>query len=329
MNRTGSATLLSTLALLLVLASCEPGREQPVARSRTEPGETRPVPEGATSGNLMDVTITDKQFHAPKEIASGWVTFRVTNRSPMVHFALVDHMPAGHGIEDNQREVAPPFQDAMNLMAAGDTDAANARFGELPDWFADVFQIGGTGLISPGGTAQATVYLEPGTYLLECYVKTDGIFHGTPPSAGTYGMVHEFQVLERESDAREPKANVEVTVSSERGIEIASQIAKGRSTVAVHFADQHAYGNFVGHDVHVAQLAEDTDLEALERWMDWRDPAGLSTPAPVRFLGGLNEMPVGSTGYFTIDLQPGRYALISEVPNARESGLYREFTVAP
>ena len=51
---------------------------------------------------------------------------------------------------------------------------------------------------------------------------------------------------------------------------------------------------------------------------------GLRAPAPATFVGGVQEMPEGRTAYFTIDLEAGRYAWISE--NAGR-GMVREFTV--
>jgi hypothetical protein len=80
--------------------------------------------------------------------------------------------------------------------------------------------------------------------------------------------------------------------------------------------------------VHLARLEDDTDMARLEAWMDWSHPDGLQTPAPVMFLGGLNEMPAGHTGYLHVDLEPGRYAWVAEVPGARAKGMLRVFTVA-
>jgi hypothetical protein len=61
--------------------------------------------------------------------------------------------------------------------------------------------------------------------------------------------------------------------------------------------------------------------------MDWTRPDGLETPAPVTFVGGLNEMAAGATGYFTVTLEPGRYALLAEVTNPGEKGMLKTFTV--
>jgi len=102
----------------------------------------------------------------------------------------------------------------------------------------------------------------------------------------------------------------------------------GEQTVAVHFVDQKVYPNFGGHDVHLVRLADDTDLQALVAWMDWTRPDGLQTPAPATFIGGLNDMPGGSTGYLTVTLEPGRYAWIAEVPGADQIGLMKSFTVS-
>ena len=47
----------------------------------------------------------------------------------------------------------------------------------------------------------------------------------------------------------------------------------------------------------------------------------------VTFLGGVNDMPAGRTGYFYADLQPGKYAFISEVPKSKSKGLFKVFEV--
>ena len=72
-----------------------------------------------------------------------------------------------------------------------------------------------------------------------------------------------------------------------------------------------------------------TDENELEAWMDWSDPKGLITPVPngVTFLGGVNDMEAGNTGYFTVDLKPGKYAFISEVPKPKSKGLFKVFDI--
>jgi len=268
------------------------------------------------------------QFSAPPTIAAGWTTFRLRNESGMTHFAALERMPQGVGIAEQQAQVAPVFQQGMDLLNAGQGDAAMAKFGELPPWFAEIVFMGGPGMTGPGQVSETTVYLEPGVYLLECYVKTGGIFHSYNPSPEAYGMVLELAVVGEAQASAGPEASLTVSISADYGIRMDGVPVAGSHTVAVQFVDQQVHENFVLHDVHLVQLSDDTDMQALEDWMDWRLPQGLETPAPALFLGGVNEMPAGQTGFMNVELKAGRYAWIAEVPGSLQKGMLRIFTVA-
>ena len=64
--------------------------------------------------------------------------------------------------------------------------------------------------------------------------------------------------------------------------------------------------------------------------MNWADPKGLIEPAPstITFLGGVNDMPAESRGYFVATLEPGKYALISEVPETIRKKMLKTFVVS-
>jgi len=309
------------LSLALLVASC--GRTEADPQS----GDAGELSMGEPAPGTMTVVATALSFDAPSEIPAGWTTIRFSNQSPMTHFVLVEHLPEGQGVASQQEQVAPIFQQGMDALARGDAEGAAARFGEVPPWFGEIVFDGGPGLTGPGRISSATIFLEPGTYLLECYVKTGGIFHSFNPDPAAYGMVHEFTVTADTTDVPEPTASLHVEISSEQGIQVDGQPLVGEQTVSVHFGDQTVHENFVGHDVHVVRLSPDADLQALEKWMDWTAPGGLEIPAPAEFIGGLNEMPAGSTGYFTVRLEPGRYALVSEVPGALGKRMLRELSV--
>ncbi len=291
-----------------------------------EPPPTPPAP-ATTPSAIVEVVARGLQFSAPAEVPSGWTTFRFRNESGMTHFAVIEHMPDGYGIKAQQEQLAPIFQQGMDLLNAGDAEGAMAKFGELPEWFGQVVFMGGPGFTGPGQISETTVYLEPGTYLLECYVKTNGVFHSYNPAPDAYGMVHEFTVTDAESPAREPVADIRITQSGERGIEVVGDPTAGEHVVQVVFEDQKVHENFAGHDVHLVRLDETTDLTKLAAWMDWSQPEGLETPAPALFLGGSNEMPAGQTAYFKVSLTPGRYAWIAEVPDPMGKGMLRTFEV--
>ncbi|MDZ7780473.1 MAG: hypothetical protein U5R14_11180 [Gemmatimonadota bacterium] len=318
-NRPRTAFLRATChaaVVTLAASACAPDED-----------ETEAPTDDRASAAVVDVIARDLTLVAPDSIAPGWTTFRFTNTSPMIHFAVVERMPDGIGLAEQQAEVAPVFQDGLDLLAAGEVDAAMATFGNLPPWFGEIVFMGGPGLTSPGRTSEATVHLEPGRYLLECYVKTDGVFHSYNPEEGADGMVHEFVVAGEASSAPEPEATVQLTVSSEGGLTMQGGLTPGAHTIGVDFEDQVVHENFVGHDVHVVRLDPEADLDRLEAWMDWTRPEGLQSPAPLEFLGGTNEMPAGTTAYFTVSFEPGDYAWIAEVPGASGKGMLVPFAV--
>jgi hypothetical protein len=68
-------------------------------------------------------------------------------------------------------------------------------------------------------------------------------------------------------------------------------------------------------------------MAELGAWMNWTLPDGLETPAPAEFLGGVNDMPAGATGYMNVVVKPGRYAWIAEVPDPAGMGMLQTFEV--
>ena len=275
--------------------------------------------EASPESAVVEVVATDFAFQAPDTIPAGWTTLRLRNQGAQTHFVVLDHLPDGRTLDDFAAAVGMPFDSVWNGLQRGTLEKADVAplLGKLlPEWFAEVRQTGGVGLLAPGEQATATMQLEPGTYVLECYVKTpDGTFHTA------LGMARQLTVPERRSAAGPPTAQFEVAFA-DGAMTAPAAIAAGRQTVAVHY--RHAAEGLLANDVHVARLPEGIDADSVVPWMDWMNVAGLRAPAPVSFLGGVQEMPVGSTAYFTVELTPGRYVWISE--NAG-NGMVQTFTV--
>ena len=309
-----SLTLI-TLALL-VLGAC---KSDPKKKQETEALTEETVPE------VVRVVTKSMEFYAPDTISSGWNTFVYENQSTEPHFILLDKYPEGVTIENTIEEVAPAFEEGMSLIMEGKMEESMEAFGKLPEWFSQVVFSGGTGLISPNETAISTINLEPGYYIMECYVRMpDGRFHTS------MGMAKELIVTEENSGLSPPKANIDINIWSQGGIGWNGQPKEGKNIFRVTYGDQIVHENFVGHDVNLARMDEGADLEALEAWINWATPTGLMSstlPEGFTFLGGMNDAPQGSIHYFEAALQPGTYVLISEVPNASEKGLLKTFTV--
>lgn len=289
-----------------------------MAFQQTTPGKTDP--------EVVEIISTGMNFQSPSEITSGWTTFRYINKTEDTQFFVLEKMPLGKSIEDTRNEVIPVFSQAMDMINSGNADQGFAGFDELPAWFFDVEFTGGPGLVSPGRTAETTLKLEPGTYVIACYVKMpNGQFHSA------LGMITQIVVTDEVNETSAPVATGEITISSERGIEFEGIVLPGLHTFAVNFEDQTAHEHFLGHDVHLIRIDPGTDLAELNSWMNWADPNGFMTPTPqgVTFLGGTQEMPAGNTSYFHAEISPGEYALISEVPDPESKNMLVRFRVLP
>lgn len=306
--------LLILLIIPFFLSKCSPGKKADLA----EEAET-------ADEHVIEIVTEDMEFIMPDTLRSGWQTFRYLNKSAHTHFFLLDKYPVGKTIEDAEREVVPVFQKGMDLITEGKPDEGYAEFQKLPEWFYQVVFSGGSGLISPFSSCETTLKIEPGLYIVECYVKmTNGMFHTS------MGMAKQIIVEDDSTENLPPIADINITISSEGGILYDKAVTKGNITFSVYFKDQIVHENFVGHDINLVRFRDYSDLEVLEKWLNWADPTGLITPAPegLTFMGGVNDMPAGNTAFFTVILEPGNYALVSEVPAAMTKNMLKTFTIS-
>lgn len=290
------------------------------------------------------------------EIPSGWTTFEFDNRTNHVHLIFVNRLSeaALEALETEEGDVSReaymdaislPFQEAWDPYFAREIDVGTF-FGDLiaalPTWFfSEVRVSGGAGLTGARETSRTTLDLEPGTYFIECYVLgDDGVFHST------LGMVEQLEVTGASSGAPEPRPTLNVTVSTD-GIDFEdaqgrSGIRPGNHTVGITFEDNTVYGHGLGHDVHLVRLDDGTTVEEVNGWMDYLDVGAdgfyadngaltstASDPAPQTFLGGVQDIqpPLPETAYFHVQLKPGDYAWVAEVPDAEGKDMLVPFTV--
>jgi hypothetical protein len=293
-----------------------------------------PASDTASANTPTEVEITALHDHeedehlfslSTDEIPSDWTTFTFDNQSHADHFVLVSKVPDTIDVPKYRNEVVHVVQNFLDSILENEISFPNAGF-EFPGWYADVRFMGGPGLTAPERTSQTTVDLMPGTYILECYVKTSDGTHWHH----TMGMLAKLTVTDEITSAEAPASTLSMTLRNPEngGIEADDVVSAGTHTVAVQFAEQQVYSTGGQNDVHLARLTEDTDLEALGAWMNPLDPAGfVSPPAPATFLGGVEDQPAGTTGYLTVDLSPGRYAWIAEVPDPAGKDMLKTFTV--
>lgn len=274
--------------------------------------------------NVINIVTQAMEFQMVDTIPCGWNTFKYKNLSDEIHFVVFEKYPEGITIDSTRAQVFPVFDKGMDLINEGKNKEGFSAFNSLPAWFFNVEFTGGIGLVSPKETAVSTIKLDPGRYLIECYVKMkNGKFHSV------MGMYKEIIVSNTPNDLLEPEATVGVSISSENGIEFKPGITSGKQIFKIAFKDQKVHEHFLGHDVHVVKLDESADLATLNNWMNWSAPTGLLGHGVdgVTFLGGTQEAPAGDTTYFTANLKPGNYALIAEVPDPLSKGMLKTFSV--
>ncbi|RFF28824.1 hypothetical protein DZK25_00685 [Wenzhouxiangella sp. 15181] len=325
------------LALTLSLAGCggDGSQQEQEASAPAEAGETQQdtveadaeeaAPEtdsdpDASDERVIEVVVRDFAIDAPEEMGTGWYTMRLENLGQQTHFVIMYRLVEGKTIEDQRREVVPAFDELMAGIRSGEIEKADIGtfLGEnIPEWGLQMTYVGGVGLLAPGRSAQTSFRVpEPGTYLMECYVKSpDGTFHTS------MGMLTQVDVVDQGGEGAEPEADATIAITND-GIEAPDTLPSGSQTIRVDIEDRPE--TFMPYDVNLARLEEDSDLEDIVSWMDWSDVGGLRAPAPVEFLGGVEHMEAGNHGYMTVDLSPGRYLWISEI-NAAE--MHQVFTV--
>ena len=309
--------LIFSLTLLFIF-SCknEKQREEGVKVSNSEETVKNPT-------NVVEIITKSMEFEVQDTIPSGWNTFKYDNRANETHFFRFVKMPKGITSENFKTESDPVFEEGMDLINEGKTAEGFAAFSKLPEWFSRCIPTGGSGLIAPKSKTYTSLFLESGLYSMECYVKMpNGKFHST------MGMVKQIYVDETDSGNVAPKATDTIYIK-EDGLHFNTDIRTGKHVFQVNVESQKLHENFASTDVHLVKLEDHADRNALEAWMVWYDPKGFITPVPkgITFLGGFNDAVEGSIGYFYADLKPGNYAFISEVPNAKEKGLFKTFEV--
>jgi len=259
------------------------------------------------NADKITVKATDYAFDAPGEIASGWTNIEYVNSGDEAHFLFFARLPDGITLEDYASNVVTEFNEvwyAIRDEGIGEEEAMERIGGSVPEWFLAVEFMGGTGVIPAGATSDISLDLKPGTYVIECYMKNeDGEMHSME------GMLRELTVTEDASVVAPPAADITVTLSNFE-MDIDGSLVPGRHTVGVHVKENPEQG--FGHNLHVARLHDALDAEDVLPWMNFFASSGMQTPPPTEFLGGIHLLPAGETGYFKLDLEPGRYLFVSE-----------------
>jgi uncharacterized cupredoxin-like copper-binding protein len=252
------------------------------------PAASRPKP------HVVTVVARDYTFEAPDTVAAGTITFHLMNEGKELHHIWLAKLAPG------------------KTMA--DVHAALASQGPPPSWITD---IGGPNAPAPGASSEGTVTLEPGDYLLLCFIPSPD---GTPHVMK--GMVKPLTVTPSNEGAAEPTADVTMRLV-DYAFDLSTPITAGKHVIRIENAAAQP------HEVLVAKLEPGKTAMQLAQWAEHPDG-----PPPGIPLGGATGLKQGRHMFVTMNFEPGRYALLCFVPDAKDGkahvlhGMVKEFTVS-
>jgi uncharacterized cupredoxin-like copper-binding protein len=271
----------------------------------TTAAEATPT-EGAPSGEIPEVAIgaTDYQFEAPATITGGLTRISLTNSSEIeLHQAQLFRLNEGVTFDD--------FTAALPEGEAAIIPLTTA--------------VGGPGA-GPGLSNENVLDLEAGTYALLCLIPSpnDGILHAAK------GMITTLEVTAPAAEQPEPPvADVSVGLA-DFAFDIPASLPAGTTTFDV------VNNGLQPHEMALFQAAEGAtyqdviDIILAEPDPEAPPPEG---PPPFAFAGLMAVLSDGESGFTTIDLSAGTYALLcfvtdpdSGAPHAA-LGMAQELTV--
>lgn len=246
----------------------------------------------------------DFAFDAPDSITAGWTTFRFVNDGPSFHHLSIVRLDSGKTVAD--------FGPAM--------EAAGKNHTPPPAW---IVVAGGPNAPNPTGESNATINMQPGNYLLLCFVD---IPNRVPHF--TKGMVRPLKVTTA-TGAALPEPTADVTIAlADYAFTVTGPLTVGKHTFKV------VNGGPQPHEVEIFRLAPGKTMKDFNEFVAKAYDGKAEGPPPVSALGGIAGEVPGMTQYFTADLTAGNYVLICFVPDGKdgkphvEHGMIKEFKVS-
>jgi len=245
--------------------------------------------------NVVVVKTSDYAFDAPDTVRAGLTTLRlVTNPGQEMHQVGLIRL-------DSAKTPA----DLFNAMKTP---------GPLPKWAVEV---AGVNPPAPGQTADATLNLAAGNYLLVCFVPSpDGVPHIAK------GMSRPLVVTGSAAAAAALPGDVEIKLT-DYAFGLSKPLTAGQHVIRVVNAGQQT------HEVMVIRLAPGKTAAQVASWVE-----KMEGPPPGEPLSGVAGLGVGQTASFPLTLTPGEYGLICFIPDAKDGkphyvhGMVHQFKIS-
>ena len=250
-----------------------------------------------TAPPIVTIRARDYKFVAPKTVKSGVNTFRLVNEGKELHHLTIVRLDKG--------------------KTDADFAAAMKKPGPPPAWATFV---GGPNPALPGGSAEATLSLDAGHYVMMCVIPSPG---STTPHV-MKGMMKAFTVVPAASGGSEPAADATIALSD-------YTFTVDKPLTAGHHVLKVTNNAAQAHEVVLLELPPGKTAAEMGTWVEKTLMQG---PPPGRPIGGIAALDKGRSASFPVDLKPGHYGMICFVPDAKDGkphfdhGMTKDFTVA-
>ena len=259
-------------AAALALAACS-------TTYADEHADTTAIASSTTTPNVLVVKTSDFAFQAMDTIKAGLTTIRLeTNPGPELHQVGLIRLDSG-------KTAADLFETMKSAPA-------------LPKWASE---IAGVNPPAPGKVAEATVNLQPGSYLLVCFVPSaDGVPHVMK------GMSRPLTVSGATVAATELDADVEMKLV-DYGFGLSAPLTAGQHVIRVVNDAQQT------HEIVLVRLAPGKTAADVAAWVEKQQG-----PPPGEPMGGVAGLGVGQSASFPVTLTPGEYAFLCFLPDTKD-----------
>lgn len=283
-------------AISLLFLSMVLGACAPAPTPAAQPEPTS-APASAVSLPEIKIDAADYSYTAPETLSTGWVRVMLTNSGSEPHHVQFLRLNDGATVQQ--------FEQALK-QAEGPALAMTK-------------QVGGVGAIHPGGSAQAVIDLPAGEYIILCFIPSpsDRVAHHAK------GMIKSLTVSDGNNKAAEPAAALEIRLKDFM-FEMPASLPAGKTVIKVTNDGPEA------HEFNILRLEDGKTADDVKQFLT----GAAGGPPPFAPVGGMNGLDVGVSGYAELDLAPGKYVAICNIPSPKGNGaphfmlgMIQEFTV--
>jgi uncharacterized cupredoxin-like copper-binding protein len=258
-----------------------------VAVFNTDSAATSPPPSSVATFSAWE-----HRFDGPNQLPAGQTTVRLHNRGKEPHQLQFLKLEEGKSPAD--------------LAAALKSDSRI-----VPSWAK---HMGGPNGVDAGHASEATLFLEPGSYVIIC-----GIPGKNHQSHAALGMQKTLRVISSKPAPSDFQGNFHMAMFEYEFV-VVQPLRKGRHSFYVVNRGSQV------HQASVVRLNPGASAKDVLTALNQGKPSSL----PGTLIGGMSGLEPGRDGTFTADLTPGRYAIMCLFSNGEShaaKGMVMNFTI--